>query len=97
MHLSTSILFQRGGGADGESLPEPEFLVMSWLGVKSEVTSGQYRIFPVLQLLLNITNQNKPDQCSCPGFVQGQVGWGGKVAKYYSYQDRHAMWGWGGS
>ncbi len=53
---------------------EPEFLVLSWR-YKPEVTSGQFRILPMLQLLLTRTNQNKPELCRCglsPGFVWGQ-------------------------
>ncbi len=65
---------------------EPEFLVLSWKK-KPEVTSGQFRILPVLQLLLTRTNQ-ETRLCRCglsPGFVWGQVGVEGKgVAKYSS-------------
>jgi hypothetical protein len=50
------------------------------------VTSGRFRILPMLQLLLTRTNQNQSEQCRCglsPGFVWGQVRVAGKgVAKY---------------
>jgi hypothetical protein len=63
------------------SSPEPEFLVISW-GAKPEVTSGLFRILPMLQLFLTRTCQNKPELCS-----QGLVhvlcgvrwGWGARV------------------
>jgi hypothetical protein len=57
-------------------LPEPEFLVLSWR-YKPEVTSGQFRILPMLQLLLTKTNQNKPELCRL-GSVQDLCGvrWG---------------------
>ncbi len=59
------------------------------------VTSGQFRILPMLQLLLTRTNQNKPELCRCglsPGFVWGQVGVEGKgVVKYSSLHTDMAM------
>jgi hypothetical protein len=45
------------------------------------VTSGQFRILPMFQLLSTRTNQNKQELCRCglsSGFVWGQVGVEGK-------------------
>ncbi len=57
---------------------EPRFLVISW-GTKPEVTSGQFGIWPLLQLLLIRPKQNKPEFCSY-GPVQDLCGvrWDGE-------------------
>ncbi len=67
---------------------KPEFLVVL-RGVKPEVTSGQFRILPMLQLFLTRTIQSKPELCS-QGLVQVLCGvrWGvgsKGVVKYCSH------------
>jgi hypothetical protein len=64
--------------------PQPEYLFVRWRK-KPEVTSGQFRILPVFQLLLTRTNWNKPELCSYGSVkVLSGVRWVVGVAKYCS-------------